>query len=659
MRCASEQGPVLAGVDRVDPKQDSNGPQAVERFDRRHHHVVWSPSAALQLRTPRQSFLASDPIGLWIPAGHPYDVEAGSTWWTARFDATSCPTSWNRLAQVSFDDVVGPMLIHLHRFPQRSRSVSLVSAVVDHLQQAFTANPVPIRFPTDPRARQIADELAADPSCSMELVDWAPLVGASERTLRRVFTEQTGVPFRRWRLRLRAQTATRLLRDHVPVAEVAARCGYRSPDSLSRAFRSEFGLSPTELAGLGTDSSRAEGTWPLVQEPCPPRLDDEGDDLLASLTHLVGGDAMNRLGRHTLLLGAALLVFAACGSDDDGGDAVAASASEPSEASESAADDASESTVAGDTGGTRPFVDDLGREVEIPAEPERVIFAGTEHASHVTTLGHVPLAVASSYTGDATAELEAIGGVPVDLGSMVDVGDGEPNFEAVAAAQPDLIVWWTRDAETVDILAEIAPTIAIDPRANGSDFRQDNDGARWSKQRTLAELFGLEDALDAQIAEYESLVADIRERHADLIGTLEWTLFDTFDDGDAWLYNTPTYAYNAALPDIGLLPAASHEEATEQGIGVEERRSGYAVISTELVPDYSADLVFVGRSTDEPYEPSLATVLDATPAGAAEQVFPVDAARWTFHLLQAEINVLREVDAILSAGSIEDLGDFG
>ncbi|MEM9713434.1 MAG: ABC transporter substrate-binding protein, partial [Actinomycetota bacterium] len=282
---------------------------------------------------------------------------------------------------------------------------------------------------------------------------------------------------------------------------------------------------------------------------------------------------------------------------------------------------------------------------------------GTEHASHVTTLGFVPLAVASSYTGDAPGELEGIGGVTVDLSGMVDVGDGEPNFEAIAAAEPDLIVWWT-DEEVIATLSEIAPTIGIDPRANGTDFITDNDGPRWSKQRRFAELFAVDDAFEAQVAEYEALVADIRDRHGELLDTLEWTLFDTYDDGQAYLYNTKTYAYNAALPDIGLTEAASHEQATLEGVGYDEA-FGYAVISAEVVPEYGADLVFVGRSTDEPFEPTLATVLDATAAGGNEQVYPVDVARWTFHLLQAEINVLREVDAILSAGDVEDLGDFG
>ena len=386
--------------------------------------------------------------------------------------------------------------------------------------------------------------------------------------------------------------------------------------------------------------------------------------------------------RPALLMSAALLLAAACGSDDPADSSSSSDAGSASVTAESddqaSGGDSADTTVAGtseeeetdmtdadtvtetetetvddeDAVETQLFVDDLGREVEIPADPQRVIFVGVEHAAHVTTLGFEPLAVASSYLGDAGAALEGIGGVPVDLGGMVDVGDGEPNFEAIAAAEPDLLVWWT-DEDVVATLSEIAPTIAIDARANGTNFIDDNDGPRWSKQRSLAELFGLEERLDEQIVEYEDLVADIRARHGGLTESLEWALCDTWE-GQAYMYNTPTYAYNAALPDIGLTPTASHERATAEGGGYDES-IGYAVIAAELVPDYDADLIFVSRP--EP-DAAIDTVLEATAAGASDQVYPVDVARWTFHVLQAEISVLREVDAILSAGDVEALGQL-
>ncbi|MEM9042963.1 MAG: AraC family transcriptional regulator, partial [Actinomycetota bacterium] len=185
---------------------------AVERLDPRHHHLVWSPSSAVQVTTPQEAAVVGAPLGLWIPADHRYEVIASSTWWTARFEAPSCPASWRRFSHVSVGEVAGPMLLHVHRVPQGLHSRTLTGAVVEHLSLAFTSQPLPVRFPMDARAREVADALVADPASRRELADWAPLVGASERTLRRLFVQQTGLPFRRWRLRVRAQAATRHLR---------------------------------------------------------------------------------------------------------------------------------------------------------------------------------------------------------------------------------------------------------------------------------------------------------------------------------------------------------------------------------------------------------------------------------------------------------------
>ncbi|MEM8922692.1 MAG: ABC transporter substrate-binding protein [Actinomycetota bacterium] len=363
--------------------------------------------------------------------------------------------------------------------------------------------------------------------------------------------------------------------------------------------------------------------------------------------------------RRLLGVFAALAVIAAgCGGDDDGG--TASDADETSASASTPADDGSESTEGGVAAAepeVRLFVDDLGREVEIPADPQRVVFSDIETAAHLTTLGFVPVGVGGSYTGDAAADLEAIGGATVDLGGMADVGDFDTNLEAIAAAEPDLIIWY-KDEAALPALSEIAPTIQLDARANGTDFRSDNDGPRCSKQRSLAEIVGLEDALDAQIAEYEALFDDVRARHGDTIDVVEWTLLNPNDSGEVSLYNTPTFAYNAVLRDLGMTPAASHEQATEEGIGVDASRIGYATISEELVPRYGADLIFVGRTGGAPIEGNLAILLDATEAGAADQVVPVDVASWTFHVLQAEINVLSEVDAILSDRAVVDVGDF-
>ncbi|MEM8906067.1 MAG: hypothetical protein AAGF02_20380, partial [Actinomycetota bacterium] len=82
MLLASEQGPVLAGIDLDEPEGGSD--EAVDRLDGAHHHLVWSEVSAVQVRTPRHALLAAPPHAHWVPAGLPYEVECSAPRWTAR-----------------------------------------------------------------------------------------------------------------------------------------------------------------------------------------------------------------------------------------------------------------------------------------------------------------------------------------------------------------------------------------------------------------------------------------------------------------------------------------------------------------------------------------------------------------------------------------------
>ncbi|MDX8354778.1 ABC transporter substrate-binding protein [Cognatiyoonia sp. IB215182] len=309
---------------------------------------------------------------------------------------------------------------------------------------------------------------------------------------------------------------------------------------------------------------------------------------------------------------------------------------------------------------TRTVVDDLGRTVEIPADPQRVVIAGNEeHAAMLTSIGYVPYGLMWGYHPEVIQTLEGIGGDVGDLSTAQILGDSSnPDHETIAAADPDLIIMWN-DPEAVEKMALLAPTLGYNPRQNNSGDYGDASGERYSKQRTIASLVGMADALNAQIIAYEAQLADVKARHGDLITTLEWTFIDTGDDFQPHMYDAetyPTFAYNAVMTDLGLKRANAMAEATKVGLGFDDN-FGYAQISLEVIPDYAADLIFVGRYDDKPLDGQLETVLSATAAAKADQVIRVDSNVWTYHLVQAEIQLLRQIDEILSEG-VQNLGDF-
>jgi AraC-like DNA-binding protein len=98
-------------------------------------------------------------------------------------------------------------------------------------------------MPRDPRAAQLATAVIADPADGRDAAAWARHVGASTRTLARVFAAETGMSVARWRTQ-RLRAALIHLAAGTPVAVVARRVGYHTPSAFVAAFRETLGTTP-------------------------------------------------------------------------------------------------------------------------------------------------------------------------------------------------------------------------------------------------------------------------------------------------------------------------------------------------------------------------------------------------------------------------------
>lgn len=117
------------------------------------------------------------------------------------------------------------------------------SALLDELANLPTTG-IDLPLPTDPRARKLAERLKRAPNDATPLGAWAATVGASERTLARLFRSETSMTFSEWRARLRMQTAVEELSKGRGVAEVAQELGYETASGFIDAFRRIFGTTP-------------------------------------------------------------------------------------------------------------------------------------------------------------------------------------------------------------------------------------------------------------------------------------------------------------------------------------------------------------------------------------------------------------------------------
>jgi AraC-like DNA-binding protein len=101
-------------------------------------------------------------------------------------------------------------------------------------------------IPQDKRLQDIVHSLLNEPGLNTSLVQWANKVGASERTISRLFEKQTGLSFSRWRRKMRLINSLSYIEQNMPIQNVAYKVGYDSPSAFTHCFKKEFGLTPQQ-----------------------------------------------------------------------------------------------------------------------------------------------------------------------------------------------------------------------------------------------------------------------------------------------------------------------------------------------------------------------------------------------------------------------------
>lgn len=102
-----------------------------------------------------------------------------------------------------------------------------------------------VPMPEDRRLRTLCQELLAEPASALTLAQWSERVGASARTLARLFRQELGMSFGQWRQQMRLAQAAALISRGEALADVAAQLGYESASAFSAMFKRAFGRAPS------------------------------------------------------------------------------------------------------------------------------------------------------------------------------------------------------------------------------------------------------------------------------------------------------------------------------------------------------------------------------------------------------------------------------
>lgn len=250
-------------------------------------------------------------------------------------------------------------------------------------------------------------------------------------------------------------------------------------------------------------------------------------------------------------------------------------------------------------------------ETEVPLDPAEVVVFDMAVLDTIDTLGAgdrvagVPQEFVPEFLADYAGEEY------VNAGTLF-----EPDYEAVNAAEPDLIIVAGRSAEAYDDLSEIAPT--IDLSLDLEDFL----GSFEEQTATLGEIFGKEAEAQQALDALEKRVADVRTQTADAGDGL----FLLTTGGELSAYGSGSRFGNVVHDALGIEPADSDIQADTHG----------EAVSFEYVAETDPEWLFVldrdvavGESEGGAAQAVLDNELVAqTRAWKKDQVVYVDPTRW-------------------------------
>jgi AraC-like DNA-binding protein len=119
-------------------------------------------------------------------------------------------------------------------YPLPGRGEHLAMLILSELAAAETV-PISIPWPRDRRLLAVCEAIVADPGSTRTIEDHAADVGASARTLIRLFPKETGLHYRQWVQQVHLAEA---------LGQIATALGYASPSAFTAMFRRILGKTP-------------------------------------------------------------------------------------------------------------------------------------------------------------------------------------------------------------------------------------------------------------------------------------------------------------------------------------------------------------------------------------------------------------------------------
>lgn len=231
--------------------QDLAKGQVLPFHSHRRTQLVYASQGVMAVNTHSASYVIPPQRAVWVPGGIEHRIEARNivkmrTLYIAPSETGDLPRD---VCVLQITPLLRELIVEAVAagidYAPHSPLARIMSVILDQIRTQPIVPSLGLPLPTDPRLLRIVQALIDNPADPRELAVWASEVGASIRTLVRLFPAQTGMTFREWRQQRRLLRALELLATGVSVTNIALEIGYENTSAFIAMFRRCLGTTPT------------------------------------------------------------------------------------------------------------------------------------------------------------------------------------------------------------------------------------------------------------------------------------------------------------------------------------------------------------------------------------------------------------------------------
>ncbi|GMQ48167.1 AraC family transcriptional regulator [Vibrio sp. 10N] len=217
-----------------------------------HHHqknqLLFAASGCMSISLDGAMCILPPTRAAWIPAGVEHYAKMSNVvaYRSLYFDAKLCADLPDSVTVFSINPLLRALIERMAFWewdrPQ-AEQMNMTALFFEELRAA-PKEALALPLPSDRRLQRWLEGVIGDQYLPQPLNQVAASVGASAKTVTRIFTKETGMPYQSWRQQWRLLMAIQSLSEGNSVADTAAALEFSSDSAFVAFFRQQTGETP-------------------------------------------------------------------------------------------------------------------------------------------------------------------------------------------------------------------------------------------------------------------------------------------------------------------------------------------------------------------------------------------------------------------------------